>query len=152
MPLSPFDTGRIPSGKGGYLIVYQMAADGTADSATARIAHNSKWQGNWTVRLAEVTNSAPGGSRYAPVCEDHSWSLEVPRTDTAYPELLGLRAGNILAEVVFKHGADTKCDILRYTTIESDPVTDDQGTDVVRIMISGKGGDLLRNQAVPVVP
>lgn len=130
----------IPSGNGGYV---QVAA------GAGNIQHTSQWTGNWMNRLAEVTNSAFPGSQYAPTLPDPSWTIEVPRDDTLYPEALGFYAGQFLPTVYFRLGADSKFDRVQATTVESVQKVCNNAGDVVRLTISGKGGSMTYNVAAP---
>ena len=130
----------IPSGNGGYI---QLAAGG------ANIQHVSQWTGNWMNRLAEVTNSGFAGSQYAPTLPDPSWSINLPRDDTAFPEALAIVEGTILANVYFKLGADSKYERVQMTTVESVQKVCNNAGDVVRITITGKGGIVTHNTSAP---
>ncbi len=130
----------IPSGNGGFI---QLA------TGAGNIQHVSMWTGNWANRLAEVTNSGFAGSQYAPTLPDPSWSISLPRDDTAYPEALGITPGAFLANVWFKLGADSKYDKVSATTVEAVQKECNSAGDVVRITITGKGGSLTLNTTGP---
>ena len=131
----------IRSGNGGYLVY------GGTPNLTV---HNSMWTLNLANRLAEVTNSSFGGSLYAATLQDPSWTMEVPRDDTLYPEALGFTQGVFIASLYFKIGAEAKCHRIDSTSIESVNYVCDQKGDVVRVSITGKGGMATLNVSVPV--
>lgn len=109
----------------------------------------SMWRGNWRVRDSDTTTSGQTATRYSSVIPDNSWTIEMPRDSVNFPTMLGLTVGTTLSTLVFKLGADTKCDIVSNTLITDIDKVCNPGGDVVRITISGKGGSLLQDQAVP---
>lgn len=109
----------------------------------------SMWRGSWVFRDTETTTSGQTATRYSGVIQDNSWTIEMPRDSVNFPTFVGLTNGTTLAQLVFKHGTDTKCDILTNTLITSTEKTCNPSNDVVRITISGKGGSLLQDQAIP---
>lgn len=122
------------SGNGG-----SVKVDGGSAIATDR------WNGNWRIRDAEVTQSdSGGGTLYMAVVEDNEWEWTAARDDVNYPEALGMAPGNIVS-MRFKLGAGSLCDRLDSTLItEVSPVVDNKG-DVVRVTVRGKGGLLTPN-------
>jgi hypothetical protein len=130
----------INTGNGGYVII--------AGSPNVT-AHNGMWTLNKMNRLGEVTNSAYGGSQYAPCLQDPSWTIEIPRDDTLFPEALGLIQGTFITTLWFKLGSVNKADRLDATTVESvNEVCDNKG-DVIRVTVTGKGGMVTNNQSLP---
>lgn len=112
-------------------------------------AHNSMWTLNDMNRLAEVTNSAYGGSQFAPTLQDPSWTIEIPRDDTLFPEALGFVSGTFITSLWFKLGAENKTHRVNATTVETVTTVNDNKGDVIRVTVTGKGGTVQRNQAVP---
>lgn len=103
----------------------------------------TRWSGNWSGRLAEVTNSGSTGTRYAPVIPDPSWQVDLPLDDPNFPEVIGWYFGQIIPVMYFKHSS--KADKLTNTTIESVEKSADATADVPRVTVRGKGGTLTYN-------
>lgn len=130
----------IPSANGGYVSI------GAGGGNTQHVA---RWTGDWMNRLAEVTTSAYGGAQYTSALEDPSWSFEVPRDSTAFPEALNFKPGYFFSDIWFKLGADTVADRVSNTTVERVSKENNNAGEVVRITVSGRGGKVLFNQALP---
>lgn len=104
----------------------------------------SRWSGNWTARLAEVTTSAHnGGTRGAPVATHPQWRLEVPLDDPAFVELVGLTPGAEIAVIYFKHSS--KADKIVNTRVASVEKSTDSSQDVPRVVVTGEYGTLTYN-------
>lgn len=108
-----------------------------------------QWNGNWTARLAEVTVSSSTGTRFAKVVQHNQWSASFPLDDPNFPEVLGFTQGLVIADMYFKLGASAKGDRLQNTTIESVNKVCNPLGDVVRVDVSGMGGDLTQNSVIP---
>lgn len=126
------------------------------------VLHVTAHQTNWMTRLGEVTTSAAGAARvgfpgeaggtaYAGVVNDPQWRAEFPLDDAAFPEALGLKGGTILSQMWFYHST-TKADRLCLTTVESVEKVRNSQQDVVRVIVSGRGGRLTENLTPPVIP
>lgn len=128
----------------------------TLHNSGITVVPNERWSGNWRVREAEVTQSSSGGcTLFMPVCQDNEWEIDMPRDDTAYPEFVGLGAGQIVDAMYFKLGADiagpsvSKGDKLANSmVVEVNNVVDNKG-DVVRVVLRGKGGLLTPSTTIP---
>lgn len=106
----------------------------------------TRWSGTWQNRLAEVTTSANTGTRYANVAEDNQWRFEMPMDDPQYPEVLGFTRGTIISAIYFEHSSLS--DKLVQTTVESCEKVVDSTSDVPRVVVTGRGGNLYPNVAV----
>jgi hypothetical protein len=132
MPLQSAHSGHVELGTGAPVIV-----------------PNQRWNGNWRVRLSEVTQSDSGGSTLEfPVVQENMWEFSAARDDANFPEAIGLTPGTIQAVMWFKLGAGNKADKLVNTTVEEvNPVVDNTN-DVVRVTVRGKGGKVTPNQTI----
>lgn len=110
------------------------------------VADITRWSGNWSNRLAEVSTSATTGTRYANVRPDPQWSLDLPLDDPNYPEVIGWTAGLVITTMFFKHSS--KADRLCSTTVEAVNKSADNNNDVPRVQVSGRGGDISYNLVV----
>src|SRR4051812_14261900 len=104
---------------------------------------NQRWNGNWRVRDAEVTQSDSNGcTLYQGVVQDNEWEVGLCRDDAAFPESLGLVAGTVLSALFFKLGAGSKADRLQNTLVTDVSPVNDNTNDVVKVTVRGKGGKL----------
>lgn len=121
------------SGNGGTVTV-----DGDASLAV------SKSEIRKTARLAEVTNSGTAATLFRSVVPHYEWTIEVVWDDASLPDTdVGLEEGAIVA-ITFKDGASAKTCALANTTVESLVQVIDDVNDVVRAVITGRGGTLTR--------
>lgn len=96
-------------------------------------------------RLAEVTTSANGGGTlYAHVIRDPSWTIETPIDDAGFIEDVLDNTGNVIDELQLQHTSGTG-DLLESTTVESITKVVDSTSDVPRVSISGRGGVITSN-------
>lgn len=95
-------------------------------------------------RLVENTHSGVTSSNYEKVVPDHSWTIEVPWDDVNLPDTdVGLIEG-LKVTIVFTKGGSGKAATLTNTTVETlEDVMDNEG-DIIRTVITGKGGALTR--------
>lgn len=130
----------------------QSAHGGSVQTGTGEaiiVIPVGRWNGNWRVRTAEVTQSDSGGSTLEfPVVQENEWEISLARDDAAFPEAVGLDGGTIVPLMWFKLGAGAKADRLVNTTVtEVAPVVDNTN-DVVRVTVRGKGGKVTKNQTI----
>jgi hypothetical protein len=93
-------------------------------------------------RLAENTHSGTSSSNYEKVVLDHSWSASIPWDDTNIPDTgFGLAPGAKVT-LIFTMGDTAKTETLTNTSVESVEDVFDNGGDIIRTEISGKGGVL----------
>lgn len=142
-----------PCGNGGYLVTQAQPIAGAPANPNV-IAHQSRWEGNWDPQLTKVTTSATPGEAYVKTTSNPTWSISLPRgSDPAgFLSALSLEPGTILTKAYFKLGADSRCDVVTDTTVGAVRRVCDQSGDVVRIDISGQGGTVLLDQALPTIP
>lgn len=104
--------------------------------------------GKWTLRknsrLTENTHSGTPATNYLAVVPDHSWTVEIPWDDTVLPDTdMGLSEGGQVT-LTFNYGASGKFAVLTNTTVETIEEVDDNAQDIIRVVLSGKGGTLTR--------
>lgn len=103
------------------------------------------WEGDFSARLTETTNSSSGGTQFAKVVEENSWSCDIPWDEANMPDTtVGLVPGSVIASASFKMGAGAKVYVLANTTVEKMVPTVNNATDIVRMRVSGKGGTCTR--------
>lgn len=113
----------------------------TVDGVTINIG---KWTLRKGARLAENTHSAKSATNFELVVPDHSGSLEIPWDDTNLPDTdAGLEEGAKVT-IVFNYGQSGKFAALTDTSIETCEDVDDNANDIVRTMVTFKGGVLTR--------
>lgn len=101
-----------------------------------------KWTLNKDPRLKESTLSSNTGTRYKKVITDPSWTIELPPDAATMPEVVGLTEGTVIALLKFKVGESALYYSLVNTTVGPIDIDDDNAQDVVRVRLSGKGGDV----------
>jgi len=104
--------------------------------------------GKWTLRkaarLAENTHSGKTATNFEKVVPDYSGSLEIPWDDTNLPDTdVGLVEGAKVT-IRFNFGLSGKFQILTYTSVETCEDVDDNANDIIRTMVTFKGGTLTR--------
>lgn len=145
------------SGNGGGLFI-QTTYPGSADDipldpAQFHSASNvsipvGKWSLNKNKRLQEITRTwHTNGTRYGKTVGDPSFSIEVPFDDAAVLEDKGIDQGIIIPLVLLKVGkAQSAGEPLYYMVLQPtvdtvEPVCD-SNNDIVRYVVSFKGGDV----------
>lgn len=114
----------------------------------ATVVPVGQWQGNWTARLAEVTVSSSPGTRFAKVVQHNQWSAQFPMDSVNFPEVLGFTPGVVISVLWFKLGANAKADKLENSTVETVTKVCNPLGDVIRIDVTGQGGDLTPNATI----
>ncbi len=104
----------------------------------------SSWEGNWQIISTNVSTSATEGTRYAPVRGDHEATFRLPIDDENAIEAAGLELAEVVPAIYFQTGPDVY-DLLENSLVVSVPTQCDGTSDVPRIQVSVKGGDLTRN-------
>lgn len=123
------------SGNGGEILV------GTGSPVTLNVAKHTVRK---TSRLAENTHSGTPATNFEHVVPHYEWTVEVPWDDSNLPDTdVGLIEG---AKVIirFNDGASGKYLTLTDTSVETIEEVDDNANDIIRSVISGKGGTLTR--------
>lgn len=122
------------SGNGGYVLI------GTSTTPV----NIGKWTLRKNSRLVENTHSGVSASNYEAVVPDHSANIELPWDSDSLPDTdLGLAEGAKLT-ITFKYGASTKTAKLEGASIESLEEVVDNAGDIVRAVVSTRGGVLTR--------
>lgn len=120
------------------------SGNGGAVQVNATVLNIGKWTLRKAARLAENTHSGTTASNYEKVVPDHSGSIEIPWDDTNLPDTdVGLKEGDKVT-IVFAYGRSGKTQTLADTTVETVEDTDDNSNDIVRTMVTFKGGVLVR--------
>lgn len=118
-------------------------------TGTPTVVPVGRWNGNWRLRDAEVTQSDSGGATlYFPVVQDNDWEWSCARDDTNFPEAVGFTGGAIIPVLWFKLGAGAKADKLTNTMVTDVSPVVDNTNDVVRVTVRGKGGFVTKNQNI----
>ena len=104
--------------------------------------------GKWTLRkgarLAENTHSAKSATNFETVVPDYSGSIEIPWDDTNLPDTdVGLEEGAKVT-IVLHYGLSGKFQTLTDTSIETCEDVDDNANDIIRTVVTFKGGTLTR--------
>lgn len=95
-------------------------------------------------RLAENTHSGTASANYDLVVRDHSWTVEIPWDDTNLPDTdAGLTEGAKVT-ITFAKGSSGKTAVLTNTTVETLEDVMDNAGDIIRTVVTGKGGVLTR--------
>lgn len=120
------------------------SGNGSTITVGAVVLHCKKATLRKGARLVENTHSGTSSSNYVKVVPDHSWTAEVPWDDTNLPDTdAGLVEGQQVT-ITFAKGASGKTAVLTNTTVETlEDVMDNEG-DIIRTVVSGKGGALTR--------
>ncbi len=101
----------------------------------------SKYMLRSNSRLAETTNSGLAASTYQAVIQDNSWSLEMPWDSSLPPESAIGDQGDVVT-LVLNLGLSGDAYTLTDTTVENIEIVDDSVSDVIRAVVTGKGGVL----------
>jgi hypothetical protein len=129
MPLPAPTVETYHSGQGGHFVK-------SVTGLTPVVYAVAEWQTGKRARLADATTSASGGERRKNVLRGATVRINVPWNSTMTPELLGLDAGDELADVTLILG-DSGMQYPPFTMIvEALDVTCNQ-TDIERVTISG---------------
>lgn len=120
------------------------SGNGSTITVGSTVLHCKRATLRKNARLVENTHSGVSSSNYERVVPDHSWTVEVPWDDTNLPDTdVGLVEG-AKATIVFAKGGSGKTMTLTNTTVETlEDVMDNEG-DIIRTVITGKGGALTR--------
>lgn len=95
-------------------------------------------------RLTENTHSGKAASNYEKVVEDNAWEAEVPWDDTNLPDTdFGLVPG-VQVTLVSYFGSSGKTETLTGTTVEQVRHIKNNANDILRSIVSGKGGAITR--------
>ncbi len=130
-------------GTGGYLTVF-VDGDTPLVAASARRLDVTDWSLDRMSRGEDVSNASADETRVAHVIGHNSWSVSLLLNDDKYPDASGLRRGDVV-QVWFKvgsGGAAQRYHFLNSTTITRVTEADDSTQDVVRLTVTGEGGDL----------
>lgn len=124
------------SGNGGYVEV------SVAGSDTWTRLNVATWTTTRGKRLAENTHSGTqGSSSYKRIVRDNTWRLEFP-WDEDQDEIYETWDAAEFLHIRFKYGESTIVLQLQDTTLETFETMDNNATDIVRCVLSGKGGIL----------
>lgn len=120
------------SGLGGEIVV------------SAVTLHCSKHTVRKTARLAESTHSGNTATNFEKVIPHYEWTVEVPWDDTNLPDTDAGLAEGAKVTIVFHDGASGKTLTLTDTSVETVEEVNDNNQDIIRSVITGKGGTLTR--------
>jgi hypothetical protein len=124
------------SGNGGELV---------ADPAGVPITlHINKWTLRKASRNVDNTHSNTTASNYEHVVPDHGGTVEIPWDDTNIPDTdVGLAEGARVTLKLFL-GSGSKFQTVTNTIVESCEDVNDNGQDIIRTVVTFKGGTLTR--------
>lgn len=125
------------SGNGGYITASPTSEGGLSHTRL----DIGKWTLRITTRLAENTHSGVSSTNFESVVRHNEWSLEVPLDIENFPENIGFDQADKV-DIVFNIGESGNFYTLTGSSVETLEYVDDQSQDIVRIMISGKGGSI----------
>jgi hypothetical protein len=115
------------------------------DPAGAALTLNvTKWTVRKTARLAEATHSGKAATNFEKVVPHYEWTAEVPWDDENLPDTDGTLIEGAKVTIRFVLGASTKLIVLTDTSVETLEQVDDNENDIIRAVVSGKGGSLTR--------
>ena len=97
-----------------------------------------------TARLAEATHSGVAATNFEKVVPHYEWSVEVPWDDNNLPDTDATLIEGAKVTIKFVDGASGKFLILTNTSVETLEQVDDNEKDIIRAIITGKGGTLTR--------
>lgn len=116
-----------------------------ADTDNEVIIDTTAWQGNWACDYVPVTPSGSGnGTLVLPVIGTASWTVSFPyfaEDSTPFdPTFLGIVEGAVLYQAFFGKGDSGLFDVVDRTTITSIGIMNNNGSDAVRVILTGMGG------------
>lgn len=106
--------------------------------------HCTKHTVRKTSRLAENSHSGVAATNFEHVIPHYEWTVEVPWDDTNLPDTDAGLAEGAKVTIRFNDGASSKFKTLTNTSVEVVEEVDDNQGDIIRSVISGKGGTLTR--------
>lgn len=120
----------------------QWSGNGGGIQVDGVVINIGKWTLRKGARLAENTHSAKRSTNFELVVPDHSGSIEIPWDDTNLPDTdVGLEEGAKVT-ITFDYGLSGKFAELVDTSIETCEDVDDNANDIIRTMVTFKGGQL----------
>ena len=105
----------------------------------------TKWTLRKSSRNVDNTHSGVTSSNYEHVVPDHSATVEIPWDDTNIPDTdVGLAEGAKVIITFSLGGGSAKTEILTNTLVESCEDVNDNSGDIIRTVVTTKGGALTR--------
>jgi hypothetical protein len=106
--------------------------------------HITKWTLRKTSRNVDNTHSGVTSSNYEHVVPDHSATLEIPWDDTNIPDTDAGLAEGVKVTLTMNLGSTAKFQTLTNTLVESCEDVCDNSGDIIRTVVTVKGGSLTR--------
>jgi uncharacterized protein YndB with AHSA1/START domain len=106
--------------------------------------HVGKWTLRKTSRNVDNTHSGVTSSNYEHVVPDHSATLEIPWDDTNIPDTDAGLAEGVKVTLTMNLGSTAKTQVLTNTLVESVEDVCDNSGDIIRTVVTVKGGSLTR--------
>lgn len=109
-----------------------------------------QWDGNWTGRPADVTQTdGGGGSSYRGFVQDPEWSFMIFLDDASFSLMTAAAFGTQMVPLAFRYGAGNKCSIVTGSMSLGPHMVLNANGDPIGVTVAGKGGTVLHNQNLP---